>query len=86
MEENMNKDNYNELITVGNRVKYIEPNYSQSILEQGPRGLHSYEFQSPLEDYCIFVNLKVEVRGRSIRTDYNTNGVTYSLKDRKSVV
>lgn len=79
MEENMNKDNYNELITVGNRVKYIEPNYSQSILEQGPRGLHSYEFQSPLEDYCIFVNLKVEVRGRSIRTDYNTNGVTYSL-------
>lgn len=65
--------------TVGNRIRYIEPNYNISIPMQGPRGLHSYEFENPLEDYCIFINLKVEVRGRAIRTDYVTENKTYTL-------
>lgn len=76
MTKEMNETN---IVTVGKRVKYIEPNYSSSIPMEGPRGLHSYEFQSPLEDYNIFVNLRVEVRGREIRTDYNTNNKVFIM-------
>ena len=72
------KDN-EELTTIGKRIRYIEPNYTNSIPMQGPRGLHNYEFENPLEDYCIFVNLKVEVKGRAIRSDYVTDNKTYSL-------
>ena len=61
------------------RVRYVEPNYTTSINMQGSRGLHSYEFENPLEDYCIFVNLKVEVRGREIRTDYTSDSQTWTL-------
>ena len=70
----------NDVIQVGSsRVRYIEPNYNSSILQQGPRGLHSYEFENPLEDYCLFVNLKVEVRGRAIRTDYTSDSKVYTM-------
>lgn len=64
---------------VGKRVRYIEPNYTTSIPMQGNHGLHSYEFANPLEDYCIFVNLKVEIRGRAIRTDYTTESQTITM-------
>ena len=75
-----NENNGSRVQTVGHRIRYIEPNYtSDSRLMQGPRGLHTYEFENPLEDYCIFVNLKVEVRGRAIRTDYTTNSKTYTM-------
>ena len=75
----VNEINEPKVHTVGHRVRYVEPTYSNSIPMQGPRGLHSYEFENPLEDYCIFVNLKVEVKGRSIRTDYTTNSKTYTM-------
>ena len=69
---------------VSNRVLYVEPNYNESVPMQGPRGLHSYEFENPLEDYCIYVSLSVEVRGRVIRTDYVSNkkemGLTYVIQ------
>lgn len=75
---------------VSNRVLYVEPNYNESVPMQGPRGLHSYEFENPLEDYCIYVSLSVEVRGRVIRTDYVSNkkemGLTYVSQQGKERV
>lgn len=75
-----NETELNNVTQVGSsRVRYVEPNYTNSILQQGPRGLHSYEFENPLEDYCLFINLKVEVRGRAIRTDYTSNSKVYTM-------
>lgn len=75
-----NENSESHVKTIGHRIRYIEPNYtSDSRPMSGPRGLHTYEFENPLEDYCIFVNLKVEVRGRAIRTDYTTNSKTYTM-------
>ena len=75
-----NLDNSENVIqTPCARVRYVEPNYTNSIKMQGSRGVHNYEFANPLEDYSIFVNLKVEVRGREIRTDYTNNNQSWIL-------
>lgn len=75
-----NLDNSNSVVQQPcARVRYVEPNYTKSIKMMGSRGLHNYEFTNPLEDYSIFVNLKVEVRGREIRTDYTNNNQTWTL-------
>lgn len=78
MEDNLTT-NTSSIKPIG-RVRYVEPNYNESMPMYGPHGLHSYEFENPMEDYCIYVNLKVEVRGRSIRTDYTgANNQVFSL-------
>ena len=52
-----------------NNIIYVEPNYSYSTEMYGENGLNTYEFIPPTEDYSIYLNLKVETRGRTIRTN-----------------
>lgn len=52
-----------------NNIIYVEPNYEYSTEMYGTNGLNTYEFIPPTEDYSIYVNLKVETRGRTIRTN-----------------
>ena len=43
---------------VENNIIYVEPNYVNSTEQYDTRGLNTYEFAPPLEDYSIFVTLK----------------------------
>ena len=53
---------------VENNIIYVEPNYVNSTEQYDTRGLNTYEFAPPLEDYSIFVNLEVEVKGRNVQS------------------
>lgn len=57
-----------------NNIIYVEPNYVASTEEYDVNGLNTYEFAPPLEDYSIYVNLEVEVRGRNIQSSKTANG------------
>lgn len=56
-----------------NNIIYVEPNYVHSSDEYGVGGLNTYELTPPLEDYSIFVNLEVEVRGRNVQSTKTAN-------------
>jgi len=58
---------------IENNIIYVEPNYVFSTEEYGINGLNTYEFAPPLEDYSIFVNLEVEVRGRNVQSSKSSN-------------
>ena len=66
-------------ITQQNNIVYVEPNYTYSTDMRGTNGINTYEFIPPAEDYSIYVNLNVEIRGRTIRTkeDVNTLSLSY---------
>lgn len=58
----------------GTRVNYIEPNYTLDSFEtMDNEGKSMVEMPYPLEDYCIYVSLSAEIRGRSIRLMNNRN-------------
>ena len=61
------------------RVSYLEPSYSSSIERVSESGIEHYETIIPMEDYSIFVNLQVEVRGRTIRTNGGTEKSTFIM-------
>lgn len=56
-----------------NNIVYVEPNYIHSTNEYDVNGLNTYEFTPPLEDYSVFVNLEVEIRGRNIQSSKTAN-------------
>lgn len=79
-------------IQVNKPVLYVEPNYIGSERADG-FGIDNSDiitYQMPLEDYCIYVDLRVEVYGRGMGTSTNPNRKTYVLqwrsKENKSEV
>lgn len=64
---------------IENNIVYVEPNYVNSMEEYDVNGLNTYEFTPGLEDYCVFVNLEVETRGRNVQTNKSSNGKTMVL-------
>lgn len=64
----------------GTRVRYVEPNYTNSVNMIGQYGKHAYELENPLEDYCIFIQLTTEIRGRTIRADVNSENTTITIQ------
>lgn len=69
-------------IQVNKPVLYIEPNYMGSERADG-FGINNSDiitYQMPLEDYCIYVDLRVEVYGRGMGTSTNPNRKTYVLQ------
>ncbi len=62
------------------RIRYVEPNYVTNAGNTfGVHGEHTNELIPPLEDYCIFVNLAVEVRGRNINISQDMNSKRFIL-------
>ena len=72
----MGKTNLKQIV---NNVVYVEPNYINSMEEYGVNGLNTFEFAPALEDYCLYVNLEVEVKGRNVQTSKSSNDKTYVL-------
>ena len=60
--------------SIVNNIVYVEPNYVNSIEGYNENGLNTYEFAPSLEDYCLYVNLEVETRGRNIQSSKTSNG------------
>lgn len=60
--------------SIVNNIVYVEPNYVNSIEGYNANGLNTYEFAPSLEDYCLYVNLEVETRGRNIQSSKTANG------------
>lgn len=57
-----------------NNIIYVEPNYTFTGKEEyDVNGLNTYEFAPNLEDYSIYLNLEVELKGREISAN-NTAG------------
>lgn len=62
---------------IENNIIYVEPNYTFTAKEEyDVHGLNTYEYAPPLEDYCIYVNLEVEKRGRNVQTSKSSNNQT----------
>ena len=61
------------------RINYVEPNYTTSYTTIGSHGVHSNEMLNNLEDYSTFVNLSVEVRGRTINVTESEDNHTYII-------
>ena len=61
------------------KILYIEPNYSSSIERVSESGIQQYEMIQPMEDYSIYVNLEVEVRGRTVRVNGGSEMLTYVM-------
>ena len=73
-------------IDVNKPVLYVEPNYLGSDRAEG-FGVENSDiimYQMPLEDYCIYVDLRVEVYGRGMGTATNPNRKTYVLQWRSN--
>lgn len=73
-------------IDVNKPVLYVEPNYIGSDRAEG-FGVENSDiitYQMPLEDYCIYVDLRVEIYGRGMGTSTNPNRKTYVLQWRSN--
>ena len=69
-----------------NNVLYVEPNYTHSTEMYGAHGLETYEMIPDLEDYSIFVNLEVEILGRTINATNNTLVLSYTSYGNKETI
>ena len=71
-----------------NNVLYVEPNYTHSTNEYGKHGLETYELTPDLEDYSIFVNLEIELVGRTINatTSNKTVVLSYTSSGNKETI
>ena len=69
-----------------NNVLYVEPNYIHSTEMYGARGLETYEMSPDLEDYSIFVNLEVELVGRTINALNNKFVLSYVSSGDKETI
>ena len=67
------------LVREKNNVIYVEPNYNDAVGMYGRDGYTNFEVAPHLEDYSIFVNLKVERRGRMIQSNSSSNNDTLVL-------
>ena len=56
-----------------NNIIYVEPNFNYSSEEYDTNGLNTYQFIPPTEDYCIYVNLEVEIKKRKINVSNESN-------------
>lgn len=63
-----------------NSIVYVEPNYHKSTAAYDSSGLNVFEQSPDLSDYGIFVNLEVEVVGRTIRSENNHYVVSWQYK------
>lgn len=63
-----------------NSIVYVEPNYHNSAAAYDNSGLNVFEQAPDLSDYGIFVNLEVEVVGRTIRSEKNHYVVSWQSK------
>lgn len=63
-----------------NSIVYVEPNYHKSTAAYDSSGLNVFEQSPDLSDYGIFVNLEVEVVGRTIRSEKNHYVVSWQSK------
>lgn len=61
------------------RVYYVEPNTIHSVEAVSESQMENYELIPPLEDYSIYVNLEVQVRGRTIRVNGGSEMATYVM-------
>lgn len=56
-----------------NNIIYVEPNYTFTGKEEyDVNGLNTYEFAPNLEDYSIYLNLEVELKGREVSANNAT--------------
>ena len=69
-----------------NNVLYVEPNYTHSTSEYGLHGLETYEMTPDLEDYSIFVNLEIEIVGRTINAINDTYVLSYTSSGNKETI
>ena len=63
-----------------NNIVYVEPNYNNSAVAYDSSGLNVFEQAPDLSDYSIFVNLEVEVVGRTIKSEVNHYAVSWQTK------
>ena len=63
-----------------NNIVYVEPNYHNSAAAYDSSGLNVFEQAPDLSDYSIFVNLEVEVVGRTIKSEVNHYVVSWQSK------
>jgi len=70
-----------DLIPIGNsRIYYVEPNYVSNVgTDIGEHGLHTNESIPDPSDYSIFVNLKVQVKGRNINIHTTNEGKEFAV-------
>ena len=70
-----------DLIPIGNsRIYYVEPNYVSNVgTDIGEHGLHTNESIPDPSDYSIFVNLKVQVKGRNINIHATNEGKEFTV-------
>ena len=59
-----------------NKILYIEPNYTGAKYQYGESGVEVTEIAPALEDYSIYVNLEVEVKGRVLQANGTSNTKT----------
>ena len=78
----MGKTKVQEIV---NNVIYVEPNYLNSVEQTDVNGLNTYEFAPPLEDYSIFVNLEVEIRGREVQSSKSAGNSTLVMSYQTSI-
>lgn len=69
-----------------NNVLYVEPNYIHSQEYYGANGLEMYEMTPDLEDYSIYVQLEVELLGRTINAVNNKYVLSYVSSGNKETV
>lgn len=69
-----------------NNVLYVEPNYLNSLNMIGSNGVETYEVTPDLEDYSIFVNLEVELVGRTINALNKTLVLSYTSYGDKETI
>ena len=69
-----------------NNVLYVEPNYLNSTNMIGSNGMETYEVTPDIEDYSIFVNLEVELVGRTINALNKTLVLSYTSYGDKETI
>ena len=66
----------NSSVQQHNKILYVEPNYTGAKYQYGSSGVEATEIAPALEDYSMYVNLEVEVKGRVLQANGTTNTKT----------
>ena len=66
----------NSSVQQHNKILYVEPNYTGAKYQYGSSGIEATEIAPALEDYSMYVNLEVEVKGRVLQANGTTNTKT----------
>ena len=57
-----------------NNIIYVEPNYNNSLEQYDQHGLDTIEMIPSTEDLSIYINIEVEVKGRTVQSESSSNG------------